>query len=71
MPIEPDTVETPMPAPHCPYCNGEMPGVGMFNWPSKSWVILCVYCMHCLRALHFSTIPLAIAEEPSRLSIPS
>jgi hypothetical protein len=60
-----------IPAPHCPHCDAELPGVGLFNWQYGIWLILGVYCPDCRKALHFQIAPVGIAADDSRIQIPS
>jgi hypothetical protein len=58
------------PIPHCPHCDVELPGLGLFNWAAGVWMILCVYCSHCQKILHMQVLPMVNGEEP-RVQIPS
>lgn len=62
--------ETTNPIPCCPYCEEEMPGLGLFNWQAGVWMILSVYCPACRRVLHMQVLPMVAGEEP-RVQIPS
>ncbi len=66
----PDDIESPIPVPHCQYCNEPLHGIGLFNWQAGVWMILCIHCPHCMKAFYFQPLPLAV-EEPSRIQRPS
>jgi hypothetical protein len=46
-----------MPAPHCPHCDAELVGMGLFNWQQGNWIILCAYCSDCLKIIHTAILP--------------
>lgn len=58
--------------PHCPYCDAELEGVGLYNWgaPGKA-VILCVFCMGCKKSLHLQVVAPDASAEPSMIARPS
>jgi len=62
--------EQAAPLPHCPYCDAEQAGLGLFNWQAGVWMILAVYCAHCKKILNMSVLPMMAGEEP-RVQIPS
>jgi hypothetical protein len=59
-----------VPIPHCPHCDAELPGIGLYNWSHGIWGIFCVYCPDCLKTIHLQIAPMAVPEDP-RVQIPS
>jgi hypothetical protein len=68
MAITGEVVASPIPC--CPHCDAEMPALGLFNWQAGPWMILSLYCPECKKVIHMQVLPM-VAEEPSRLQIPS
>lgn len=68
----PETNVPAIPTPHCPHCDAELPGVGLFNWQSGPWIIFCVYCGDCRKTIHMQIAPLprVAEEEQQRIAMP-
>jgi hypothetical protein len=72
MSTSPDSIQKQAPVPHCPHCDTEFAGMGMYTWTPVGWLLVGLYCPECLKTLHFSSIPFAPGnDEPSRIPMPS
>jgi hypothetical protein len=58
------------PIPKCPYCDAEMPALGLFSWQVPNFIILATYCATCKVALNFQTLPATQAPEEKRIARP-
>jgi hypothetical protein len=63
------SVPTVVPLPCCPFCGADLKELAFYNWVMPAWVILCIHCPHCRKALHFATVPIEQPEQ--RVQLPS
>lgn len=66
MAVEPEVMPS---RPKCPHCKKALEGMAMFQWVTRGWLIICMYCPSCAVALDFGSMPLP--GEESQIQIPS
>lgn len=53
--------QTEIPFPHCPHCDADLATPALFSWQHGAWVIFCVYCPDCLKAIDLHILPAVAA----------